>query len=88
MQPLDLLLLALATYTVTDILVNRGLPFNVLGRLRDSHDWQLLRCFYCSAFWAGIAIYLVWLLNPQVVAPLALSGGAILLWRYTGGNHV
>lgn len=87
MQLPDLLILALACYVFTDILVNRALPFGVMTWLRERTHWQVFECFYCSAFWCGIAVYLLWLIEPQLIYPLAIGGGAILLWRYTGANH-
>lgn len=87
MQPLDLIILALACYLLTDALVNRALPYGVMARIRDKTQWQVFQCFYCSAFWCGIAVYLLWLVELQLTYPLAIGGGAILLWRYTGANH-
>lgn len=87
MQPTDLLILALATYLLTDALVNRALPFGIMTRIRDRADSDLFRCFYCASIWAAITVYLLYLVNPQVVMPIAAGGGAVLLWRYTGGNH-
>lgn len=87
MQPTDLLILALATYLVTDALVNRALPYGIMTRVRARLQWDVFMCFYCSSFWVAIAVYLLYLLNPQVVMPIAAGGGAVLLWRYTGGNH-
>lgn len=86
MQPIDLFILALATYLLTDALVNRALPYNIMGRVRDKTQWQVFTCFYCAVWYAGIAIYLLWLVEPRIVYPLAIGGGAVLLWRYTGAN--
>lgn len=87
MNAIDLLILALATYLFTDALVNRALPFGVMARLRDRLQWDVFLCFYCSSFWAALAVYGMWMLEPRLVMPLAAGGGAVLLWRYTGGNH-
>lgn len=87
MNPIDLAILALACYLLTDALVNRALPWNSMGRIRERLQWTVFTCFYCSAFWAGIAVYLLWLINPQLIYPLAIGGGAVLAWRYTGANH-
>lgn len=88
MQSLDLIILSLACYLLTDALVNRALPFGVMARIRDKTQWQVFQCFYCAAFWCGIVVYLLWLINLELIYPLAVGGGAILLWRHTGGNHV
>lgn len=87
MQPTDLLILALATYLLTDALVNRALPFGIMTRIREATHWQVFECFYCSAFWAGIAVYGMWLAEPRLVYPVAAAGAAVLSWRYTGSNH-
>lgn len=87
MQPTDLLILALACYVITDVLVNRAAPFGIMARIRDRMNTELLRCMYCAGLWVGIAVYLAWRIEPQVIYPLAIAGGALMLWRYTGGNH-
>lgn len=84
----DLAILIPAAYLVNDYLVNRELPYNIMGRIRDRLQWGALSCFYCAAVWSGIAVYLLWLVEPQLTYPLAIGGGAILLWRYTGASHV
>lgn len=88
MTPIDLLILALAAYLLTDYLVNRELPYNIMGRIRDRLQWGTLRCFYCASIWCGIAVYLLWLVEPQLIYPFAIGGGAVLMWRYTGASHV
>ena len=87
MQPTDLLTLILATYLITDYLVNRALPFGIMTRIRERVNADVFRCFYCAAIWAGIAVYLVWLVDPRLIIPPAIGGAAVLAWRYTGGNH-
>ena len=87
MQLPDLIILALACYLVTDILVNRAAPFGIMTRIRAAVNSDVFRCFYCASVWAGIAVYLLWRFEPQVVYPLAIGAGAVLSWRYTGGNH-
>lgn len=87
MQFVDLLILTLATYLLTDALVNRALPYGIMTRVRDRLQWQGLTCFYCSVWWAGFIIMGVWLIEPRLLYPVAAGGGATLLWRYTGANH-
>lgn len=83
----DLLILALATYLLTDALVNRALPFGIMTRVRDRLQWQGLECFYCSSWWAGFAVTGLWLIDIRLLIPFAAAGGAVLAWRYTGSNH-
>jgi hypothetical protein len=87
MQLTDLLLLSLACYLLTDALVNRALPFNIMGRVRERLQWGALTCFYCSSVWAGFFVTGLWLIEPRLLIPLAAGGAAVLSWRYTGGNH-
>lgn len=87
MQPLDLLILALACYLVTDALVNRALPFGVMTWLRERVNSDVFRCFYCASFWAGVAVYTITFREINLINSAAIAGGAVLMWRYTGGNH-
>lgn len=88
MQPTDLLTLSLACYLLTDALVNRDLPFSVMARLREQVKSDVFHCFYCSSIWAAIIVYVTWQIEPGIVYPFAIGGGAVLLWRYTGASHV
>jgi hypothetical protein len=88
MQPVDLLTLSLACYLLTDALVNRALPFNIMGRIRERLQWQGLSCFYCSAWYAGIFVTGLWLIEPRLLIPFAAGGAAVLSWRYTGSNAI
>lgn len=83
----DLLILILACYLLTDYLVNRELPYNIMGRIRDRLQWGTLRCMYCASIWCAAVVYLVWLVEPQLIYPLTIAGGMLMMWRYTGGNH-
>lgn len=83
----DLIILALACYLLTDAMVNRDLPYNIMTRIRVYARWQVFTCMYCSGFWVSIAVYLLWLIEPRLMYPPAIGGAAILAWRYTGGNH-
>lgn len=90
MQALDLLSLILATWYAAYSVATKGGPWNVFGWLRQHVPLGgLTTCIVCLAFWCGALFYLFSLtaLAP-VVYPFAAAGGAILLYRYTGGNHV
>lgn len=86
-QAVDLLILILAVYLLTDALVNRTLPYGIMTRLRVWLQWDVFMCFYCSSFWSALTVYGMWMLEPRLVMPLAAGGGAVLLWRFTGSNH-
>ncbi len=89
MTPLDFLLILLATWRVTYMVVYEAGPFNVFMRLRERTTLGgLLSCAYCASVWAGagmLALYMT-TLWPVVVA-LAASGGAIMLASYTGAEY-
>lgn len=85
---LDLLILALACYLLTDAMVNRALPFGVMTWIREHANSDVFHCFYCSSIWAAIIVYVTWQIEPGIVYPFAIGGGAVLLWRYTGASHV
>jgi hypothetical protein len=90
MQAPDLLILILATWYAAYSVANKGGPWNVFGWLRQHVPLGgLTTCIVCLSFWFGVAFYLlsITVLAP-VVYPFAAAGGAILLYRYTGGSRV
>ena len=90
MSPFDLLVLALATWRLAYLLVKEAAPFGIMTRIRAYTTLGgMLDCLYCSSVWAAIACYIA-LQTPlaHVVYIAAVSGLAMLLWRFTGGNHL
>jgi hypothetical protein len=87
MTPLDLLILSLATWRLAYLLAKEKGPYDILTTLRGR--FVFLTCIYCVSVWAGAGLYLL-LTTPAapVVWMLAASGGAMLMHRYTGGDHV
>jgi len=89
MPPLDLLILALASWRLAYLLTKEDLPYGIMRRIRERVTFGgLLLCIYCTSIWASIGCYLLWQtpLAP-IVTILAISGGAMMLWRYTGAEH-
>ena len=89
MTPLDLLILCLFTWYVSYVLVKTDGPFDVFAKLRARVTFGgLLLCQYCLAPWIAALGY-VTLLSPYafIVVIGAASGGAMILHRYTGGDH-
>lgn len=89
MTPIDLLILTLFTWRLAYLLVKESGPFNLMGRLRARTTiGGLLECLYCASIWTALIGY--GLLSTPL-APIvyvgAASGGAMMLWRYTGGEH-
>lgn len=88
MSALDLLLLALATWRLAYLLVKESGPFGFMARIRAwSTLGGLLTCIYCASVWTALAAYLIYLAFAPAVWVLAASGGAMMLYRYTGGVH-
>lgn len=88
MTPIDLLILALATWRLAYLISKEDAPFKLMARFRTRFPLGGgTACIYCTSVWAGIGLYLL-LLTPAyfIVYMLAASGGAMLLHRYTGGD--
>jgi hypothetical protein len=83
----DLLILALACYVVTDVLVNRAAPFGVMDWIRARWNTQLLRCMYCAGLWTGILVYVITYREINLINSAAVTGAMLILWRWTGGQH-
>jgi hypothetical protein len=80
---------AAAAWRLTHALVFEDGPGRCFARLRD---WPALRgvlgCFYCCSVWAALP-WALWLGNGWIeiaVLSLALSGGAIVIERLSGGR--
>ena len=93
MMRFDLFVLAvLAVWRVTHLFHAEDGPFNLLARFRQRVGknmlGDLLDCFYCLSLWmaAPFAYYLGTKPSEQLLLWLALSGGASLLERATGGT--
>lgn len=89
MQPLDLLLLALGTWYVAYSVTKTHGPYHVFEKLRAALPLGgLTACIVCCAFWAALGLYLLSLVLMPLVYIFGAAGGAILLYRQTGGDHV
>lgn len=89
MTPLNLLILALFTWRVSYMMVKEAGPFNVFIRLRAFTDLGgLLLCVNCMSVWIALLGYalLVTDLSPLVYVG-AISGGALMLHKYTGWDY-
>lgn len=90
MTALDLLILALATWRVAYMITREHGPFRVFERLRAAYPLGgLTTCLYCLSVWVSAAFFLLYQAGILWPAQLcAISGAAIMLYRYTGGDHV
>lgn len=96
MNPLDLLILSLATWRSAYFIVKDNGPFNFMGRIRarwtdgeyPGSFGELLTCIYCASVWCGLVMWAIYQTPAYpVVQIVAISGGALMLHRYTGGMH-
>lgn len=88
MTALDLIVGLLATWRLAYFLVKDRGPFNFMLWIRVKTDLGgLLTCLYCASIWTGLIMYLSLLYFPAWAWLWAFSGGAMMLWRYTGGVH-
>lgn len=93
LQPIALILAALATWRVAYMITTEEGPFSLFTTLRgaldpDQRTWlgRGLNCVFCVSFWAAwpmLALALTWW-GQFVVTGLALSTGAIALqtWMF------
>jgi len=90
MQPLDLLILSLATWRLARLLAAEAGPGNSLTKTRERFPLGgVFDCLYCVSVYTAIAVYAAWLYLPNdIIYVAALTGGAMLLHRYTGGDHL
>lgn len=91
MNPLDLLILALATWRLAYLLINEDAPFQVMKRIRARTTLGgLLTCIYCASIWSAAGWVALWLLVPSltwIVYIFAVSGAALMLAKYTGVDY-
>jgi ABC-type transport system involved in cytochrome c biogenesis permease subunit len=88
MNPLNAVLLMLATWYLSYAMTKTHGPFGAFNWLRvHVPAGGLTTCMVCLSLWTGLLFYLALVYLPVVVYPFAAAGGAILLHRYTGGDH-
>ena len=86
MTPLNLLVLALATWRLAYMLVKEPGPYQVFVSLRkQAFLSNVLACIHCTSIWVAPALWIV-TFTPiwPLVWFLAISGLALMLHRYTG----
>lgn len=88
MTALDLLILAACTWRLARLLSQEDGPYNILTRFRARFPLGgLWECIYCISCWVAPAAYLVYQSPARALVIIgAISGLAMLMHRYTGGN--
>lgn len=89
LSPLELLVLALATWRMAYLMAKEDAPFHLMSRLRQRTTFGgLLDCIKCSSWWAAVVMLLLWMTPLQpIVWVFAVSGGALMLGNYTGSSQ-
>lgn len=90
MQPLNLLIIALATFYCAYAISGTHGPWHVFEWLRTHLPLGgLTGCLVCLSPWLA-ALFYVLMFTPLYVAVsvLAIAGASVLLWRYTGGLSI
>lgn len=90
MELLDLIIIAAATYRITNLLVADAGPWRVFARLREcvgasadacansvmqhGHATNVFCCQHCAGLWVAGAVLLAWFIFPAVVYLFAVAG--------------
>lgn len=82
----ELLILSLATWRLAHLLAREEGPFALVKAFRERVGGALA-CLYCASVWCAALLLLAQQVAPMVIWVLAISGGALLLHRYTGGDY-
>lgn len=88
---MDFLILTLAVWRVSNLIVNEDGPFQMLAKFRQGavKVTHLFECVFCLSVWLGLIAAIAYYLFPfwavAVALPFALSGGAIVADRWING---
>ena len=91
MTLLHFIILSLATWRLSSLLVNEDGPNKVLHSFREQvSDWTgLLDCVWCCSVWTGLILVIAYFFYPVitfwVMLPFALSGAAIMADKWVNG---
>lgn len=85
----DLLILSLATWRVSHMLVSEDGPYKVFARLRERFGkrWGALICVYCMSIWVAAAFDWLRTGTFDPIRIFAISGAAMMLRSYSGVLH-
>lgn len=86
MNPLDLLILAMATWRLASLFANETGPFYTFKKLRDwcmylcdrywicreFHLYELLECEWCNSVWFGACLTILYYFAPVVAVWVCL----------------
>jgi len=84
LNPLDLLVLSLATWRLTSLVVQDNGPWRIFARLRARTTLGgVLECVWCCSVWVAAGLLALHLFFWPLTWLLAISAGAILYDRFT-----
>lgn len=87
MTPIEFIILSLATWRLSSLLVNEAGPKNMFGKFRtwagirvDAYSQpyatgflsELLMCVWCTSVWVGIGLSLIYWLSPIILFFISL----------------
>lgn len=85
---LDMLLLALATWRIANMLTSEHGPWHIFGKMRRQVPLGgLTTCIYCMSVWVALILVPIYLFVPIIIWVFAISGAALMLRSYTGAGH-
>lgn len=91
MDIITFLVLSLAVWRLSNLLVNEDGPYQMLAEFRHSavKATHLFECVFCLSVWLGLIVAVAYYFYPAwtvlAALPFALSAGAILVDRYING---
>lgn len=88
--PIELVLILFATFYVALAVTSTHGPWDVFLRIRQHVPLGgLTLCFICFALWCSlIFVVLLRIGLVDVLVVCAGAGGAVFVWRWTGGSNV
>lgn len=82
---LDLLVMALATLRLAYMISVETGPWRMFYWLRTRVPLGgLTACIYCTSVWLALIVGIVYIVQPIIVWPFAVSGAALVVRAYTG----
>lgn len=89
MNPLDFVLIALATFYVAFAVSSTHGPGGAFAWLRAHLALGgLTQCLVCLSPWCAALFYALLLVAPYVTWIFAAAGASVFVWRYSGGAHI
>lgn len=88
MNPIDVLLIALAAFYAGYAITATPGPLHAFATLRTRLPIGVFTCFVCCVFWCSLAFYVINLIYQPITIVFAGAGACLLLYRYTGGDRV